>query len=394
MSVTLPTDSTYLGQDRLVATLSELVRIDSVNPEFGGPEGGEARVAQWLVRFLGEAGLKARLEEALPGRPNVRVAIEGRTPGPALMLHSHMDTVSVKGMQIAPFEPHIENGRLYGRGSVDAKGQVTAIMHAFLAWAKSGQKPPRPVELVLGVDEEGGLEGAAALARTKPDVAGIVIAEPTSLRVVCTHKGIMRWDIEFEGKAVHASQPNMGVNAIVAAAVLISEIDQRYMPMLSQRRAPLLQPPTLNVARIEGGVQYNLVAPACLLSVERRLIPGETPDSVRREFEDMLKTCLEKWPAFKARQLDPVLVGMPMQTDAGNPLVRAAGKIAAQFGAPAEPIGVNYGTDGFRLSTLGKPVVVVGPGSIDQAHTADEFIELDQLVKGAQFYTRLIGEEW
>lgn len=394
MSVTAPVDSPYLGQDKLVATLSELVRIDSANPEFGGPEGGEAKAAEWLVKYLREAGLEARLEEAAPGRPNVRMRLEGRTPGPALMLQTHIDTVSVQGMKIPPFDPRIEGGRLYGRGSVDAKGQVASMMHAVIAWAKSGQKPPRPVELAFCVDEEEGQCGAVALARTKPDVAGIVIGEATNLRVVATHKGIMRWDIEFDGKAVHASNPDLGVNAITAAAVLIGEIDQHYMPMLRQRRAPLLQPPTLNVAQIEGGVQYNLVAPSCRLSVERRLIPGETPQTVKQEFEEMFKTCQAKWPAFKAKQTDTVLVGIPLQTDANHPLVRAAGKIASQFGLPADPIGVNYGTDSFSLSALGKPIVVVGPGSIDQAHTADEYIEIDQLVKGAAYYTRLIGEEW
>lgn len=394
MSATAPVDSLYLHQDRLVATLSELVRINSVNPGFDGPAGGEAKVAEWALRFLREAGLDAHIEEAVNGRPNVRVRLEGRTPGPALMLQTHIDTVSVKGMKIAPFEPRVEGGRLYGRGSVDAKGQVTSLMHAVVAWANSGQKPPRTVELVLACDEENGFRGATALVQTKPDVVGIVIAEPTSMRVVTTHKGLMRWDIEVEGKAAHAAKPHLGVNAIAAAAVLVGEIDRNYAPMLRGRRAPLLEPPTINIAKIEGGVQYNLVAPSCRLCLERRMIPGETPESVMHEFDELFKKCETKWPGFKARQSEPVLVGGAMQTDADNPLVRTAGRIAAQFGVPAEPIGVDYGTDACALAALGKPIIIVGPGSIDQAHTQDEFIELDQLVKGAQFYTRLIGEEW
>ncbi|MCE5227984.1 M20 family metallopeptidase [bacterium] len=389
-----PIDSPFLTREKLISTLSELVRINSVNPGFDGPAGGEAKVAEWAARFMREAGLDAHIADSPEGRPNVRVRIEGRSSGPALMLQTHIDTVSVSGMKIEPFEPRIEGGRLWGRGSTDAKGQVASLMHAVIAWHQSGQKPPRPIELALCADEESGFLGAKALARTKLDVAAIVIAEPTSLRVVTTHKGLIRWNIDFEGKAAHAARPHLGVNAITAAAVLVDEIDRNYVPMIRDRRAPLLEPPTINVAMIQGGVQYNLVPPACRVFLERRMIPGETPEAVLREFEDLFAACEKKWPGFKARQQEPNMVAPAMQTDANHPLARMAGKVAAQFGVPPNPIGVDYGTDACVLGALGLPIVIVGPGSIDQAHTSDEFIEIEQLVAGASYFARLIGEEW
>ncbi|MEN6625653.1 MAG: M20/M25/M40 family metallo-hydrolase [Candidatus Sumerlaeia bacterium] len=394
MTIQAPVDSPFLAQDKLIQTLSELVRINSVNPGFDGPAGGEAGVLAWAEGFLREAGLNPRVEDAVPGRPNLRVRIEGETAGPALMFETHIDTVSVAGMTISPFAPKVEGGRLLGRGSTDAKGQAASLMHAIVAWAKSGRRPPRPVELVLACDEENGFRGATALVNSKPDVAGIVIAEPTDLRVVAAHKGIVRWCIDIEGKAAHAAKPHLGVNAITAMSMLVDEIETHYTPMLKQRRAPLLEPPTINIAMIQGGVQFNLVAPSCRLSLERRMIPGETVESVMKEFDELLARAGKRYGGFRARQLEPNMIAGTMFTDANEPLVRAAGKVAAEFGVPADPIGVDYGTDACALAALGVPIVIVGVGSIDQAHTADEFLEIEQLNAGAKYFTKLMGEKF
>lgn len=386
-----PADSPYLTRDAVTATLRALVAINSVNPSYGGPAGGEREVAEWCARFLAGAGLRPRLVESLQGRPNLRVRLEGEQGGLPLLFETHIDTVSAERMSIDPFLAEERQGRLLGRGATDAKGQAAAMLHALAAWATSGRRPPRPIELVLAVDEEYGFGGARALLEEGIEAAGIVIGEPTDLRIVTTHKGTIRWWIRVLGKAAHGAKPHLGINAITGAALLVEEIERSYAPMLRERRAPLLDPPTVNVGKIEGGLQANLVPPECRVFLDRRIIPGETEASTRRELEDLIRRVGERWEPFRAVLEPPTLVAHPMYTDPHSALARTAGQVAADHGSQAEPIGVDYATDAAVLSALDLPIVIVGPGSIDQAHTGDEFVELDALAAGARYYADLMG---
>ncbi len=386
--------SPLLGVGPLAQTLASLVQIESVNPSYGGPAGGERRVLERAARFLEEAGLRPRLVDALEGRPNLRVRLEGEQPGPPILFETHIDTVSVTGMTIDPFAGRVEQNRLWGRGSVDAKGQAAALLHALAAWAAADRRPPRAIELALVVDEEFGFGGARALARDGIEAAAIVIAEPTELRVVCAHKGSVRIAIDFAGRAAHAAKPHLGINAISAAAAFIRELDETYKPLLASRRDALLGAPTINSSLIEGGVQINLVPPACRLQLDRRTIPGEGWPAVRAEIEELFARAAQRFEGFSATIEEPLLDAPPLRTEPDHPLVEAAGQIAAGLGRPAEPIGVDYATDGCALAATGCPIIITGPGSIDQAHTADEFIELDELVAGARYFARLMGNEF
>ncbi len=392
---TAPLESPRLARAALAATLADLVAINSVNPNYGGPAGGERRVLEQIAGILRAAGLQPRLEPSLPpDRPILRVRLESETPAPALLFESHVDTVSISGMSIPPFEPRVEDGRLYGRGSTDAKGQVVALLHAFLAWAEGPRRPPRPIELAFVVDEEFGFGGARALAAARPDVAAIVIAEPTDLRVVTAHKGSLRFDVTLHGRPAHAAKPHLGVNAISAAAALVAEIDGHYTPLLAARSAPLLGAPTINTSIVEGGVQYNLVPPSCTLKFDRRIIPGETAASVRAEFMELFSGARRRFPDFSATLSDPVLDAPCLWTEPDSPHVRAACAVAGRMGLDSAPLGVDYATDACALVALGCPILIAGPGSIDQAHTADEWIDLAELERGARFYTELIAEPW
>ena len=384
-------DSPYLELESLTATLAALVGVNSVNPSHGGPVGGERAALEWCAAFLRRVGLEPRLTGASPERPNLRVRLAGEGPGPPLMLESHIDTVSVSAMAFDPFAARVERGRLFGRGATDAKGQVAAMLHAVAAWASSGRRPPRPIELALVSDEEFGFMGARALVQEGIDAAGIVIGEPTDLRAVTTHKGTTRVHLRIEGRSAHAAKPELGVNAISAAAALVELIDTEYAAELRRREAPLLGCPTISAGVIQGGLQVNLVPHECHLHLDRRTLPGETQAAIAAEFEDLFARLRRRRPTFKAVWEPPTLIAEPIYTDPECPLARIARQAAAAQGGTSEPAGVDYATDASILAATGLPIVIIGPGSIDQAHTADEFIELDEVLRGARLFADLIG---
>lgn len=375
-------------------TLRALVAIDSVNPGYGGPRGGEARVIEWCAAFLRAHGVTCSLEEAFPGRPNLRARIEGAGPGPPLLFETHVDTVAAGGMSIAPFAAETREGKLWGRGATDAKAQVAALLHALVERAAAPEPPPRAIELALVVDEEFSFGGAAALAARAPEPAGIVIAEPTDLHIVTTHKGVRRWYIDVEGRAAHAAHPELGVNAIGHAARLVRAIEEDYAERLAARTAPRLGCGTINVGRIEGGVQYNLVPPSCRVYLEQRLLPGEDDAGVAAECQRLLDELHAAHPGFRAVQSPATLYAAAMQTDEDHPLVAAACAVAHEFGRPAEPEGVDFATDASELVGLGVPIIIIGPGHIAQAHTADEFVDLQDLALGIRFFHALMGRDW
>lgn len=365
-----------------------------MNPAYGGPEGGEAKVIRQASEFLASHGIASATWDAGPGRPNLAAMLPGSDSSRTLAFITHVDTVSISGMSIDPLGAVVKDGRLWGRGSTDAKGQVTSMLHAFAALAAESAPPPVNIELMLTVDEESGFTGVhAVVERLKEQgrrLDGAVIGEPTDLTVVVAHKGTQRWWIEIEGRAAHSAKPHLGINAIDHAAALVRRIQGPYARSIENRSHPLLGKPTINVSVIEGGTQVNLVPPRAKILLDRRTLPGETRASVEAEFEAIFDEIRCEIPEFRARQLDPLLVDPSLETDPQHALARTACAISAQFGRPSSPLGVPYGTDGSKLSEIGIPTIVAGPGSIDQAHTADEWIEIAELEAGARYYHALM----
>lgn len=379
-----------LQPEKVSALLRELVRIDSVNPACGGGPGAEGRMIDWIERHLRSYGISPERWDVFPGRPNLRARIAGVDDSRTLAFITHTDTVAVKGMSIDPFGAELRGGRIWGRGSTDAKGQIAAMLSAFMALEAAKVKPPIGVELVLTIDEELGFSGVRNLVARgyRPDCA--VIGEPTSLDIVVAHKGTQRWWIELAGRSAHSAKPHLGINSIHHAAHLIRTIQEDYAAKIRGRVHPLLGSPTVNVSVIEGGTQVNLVPELTRILIDRRTLPGETRAKVEAEFEELFTAIRAVVPDFRARQMEPLMVDPPLETDPSHPLVNSACTIAKTFGRAGDPVGVPYGTDGSKLSEIGVPTIVAGPGSIDQAHTADEFIELADLHEGALFHYQLM----
>ena len=265
----------------LAELTGQLVAIDSTNPDLVPDGAGEGEIAAFVAAWLDAAGLEVDLYEAAPGRPNVVGVARGTGGGRSLLLNAHMDTVGVAGME-SPFTPVVRDGRLHGRGAGDMKGSLAAMMLVGAAAVREGFRGDVIVTAVA--DEEVGSVGTEALVRrTTADAA--IVTEPTEEVVAVAHKGFVAFEIETEGYAAHGSRPDLGVDAIAAMGPVLSGIAALDARLRSGSGHPLLGTGSLHASVIEGGQEYSSYPAHCRLQGERRTIPGETVDDVRRELE-------------------------------------------------------------------------------------------------------------
>ena len=370
--------------------LADLVRINSVNPEWGGP--GEGAVADYVIRHFEEIGMPVERQEVLPGRPNVIATLPGRDRDRSLLFEVHMDTVGTEAMTIDPFDPRIEDGRMWGRGSCDVKGSLAAIMQTLTQLKQVDYVPGVDVVMAAVVDEEHHFRGVSALIDSferKPEAA--VVAEPTEMNIACANKGVLRWRIVAHGKSAHSSKPDLGADAISAMADVVRAIADDA-GRLRGHSHPLVGSPTCNVGLIEGGEQVNFVPAHCAISLDRRLVPGEVIAEVMREYESLLEPVRQRHPKVQLEMEKPSVEDAAMETPVGEKIVGDAGFVADHIGMTSKPIGVPYGCDCTKLSRAGIPAIIFGPGSIDQAHTADEWVPLHEVEFAMDFYQGLIVE--
>jgi acetylornithine deacetylase/succinyl-diaminopimelate desuccinylase-like protein len=366
-----------------VELLEELVRIDSVNPAMGGP--GEHEIMARLLEILRDLGLEVSTPEVVDGRRNLLATLPGTSSAPTLLLEAHLDTVAMPedGLAVSRSED-----RLIGRGSCDTKGSGAAMIAAMAELIGSGEE--RASVVFAGVaDEEDRMLGSRALVDQLPPVDAAVIGEPTSLEPVRVHNGLARIIIETHGRAAHTSRAHLGVNAISAAARVVASLEERLLPRLTARAHPLAGPALLTPAVIGGGVAPNVVPDRCRLWVDRRLAPGENPDAALAEIDDLLEGLRERGDRITRKP--PWVLLEAVETPADHPVVRLAEQsVEAVLGRPMTAGGVPYGTDASNLSGVGGvPCVVLGPGSIDQAHTDDEWVPVEEVRQGAAIYAEM-----
>ena len=377
----------WVSHPAVIQTLADLVRINSVNPSYEGGV-GERDVATYVRRFFEQRGVEVWEQEVFSGRPNVIARLPGRDSTRRIVLEAHTDTVSVKGMTIPPFEPRIEDGKLFGRGSCDTKAGLAAMMHAVAALKEDHITPPCEVWLAAVVDEEFSYRGVVKLCEGLTAAAAIV-AEPTELRAVIATKGVLRWRIVVHGKAAHSSRPHLGVNAISHMARIVLALEEDHC-RLAARPHPLLGPGTCNVGVIRGGVQVNFVPDECAIEIDRRLLPGERTDDVLKHYQALLDELASRFPDLHAEMQAPMLTDEALETPASAGVVQAASAVLRDMGLNDGPCGVPFGCDASKLSRAGVPSIVFGPGSIDRAHGAVEYVEIDQVGQALEFHRRFL----
>jgi acetylornithine deacetylase/succinyl-diaminopimelate desuccinylase family protein len=372
----------------LTQTLSDLVSINSVNPAYalGQPE---KQIQQYVHRFFETHGFELFAQHVMPERENVIARLPGRNSSRRIIFEAHCDTAGIEGMD-APFSPAVRDGRMYGRGTCDTKACLAGMMWAIADLKHSGKVPKCDVWMVSAVDEEHGCRGVLRL-RENLQADAAVVGEPTRMRMVVASKGCLRARIAVFGRAAHSSKPELGVNAITQMARLITEMEKDSERLTSRKHA-LVGSPTLNIGLIEGGTQVNVVPAACTIVFDRRLIPGEDPDTIAAGYRELLERFQAANPELKAEMEEPLLRDWPLETPLRSNIVRCVGQILEASGFDAEPCGVPFGSDASKLAQLDIETIILGPGNIDDAHTPDESVDLAQFEQAFEVYRKIMLE--
>jgi acetylornithine deacetylase/succinyl-diaminopimelate desuccinylase-like protein len=355
--------------------LQELIRIPSVNPDGEpGTDGlGEKEIARAIADFLRELGAEVTLPEILPERPNVVARFPADRPGkPRLLLAPHTDTVSVGGMTIDPFGGELWDGKIWGRGASDTKGSIAAMLWALKECRDELPGLSHEIWFAGLMGEEAGLHGSQHLA-ARETFDFVIVGEPTGLQVVHATKGSSWHTLRARGTAVHASAPERGDNALYKMADVLRCIRDELAPGLARQRHPVLGSPTISAGTIRGGTKVNVVPDYCELLVDMRTIPGQELETTLARLREICPGLeIESWSA------------PPMFTEPEHPMIRALERVGATCTTAA------WFCDAASFAERGVPAVAVGPGSIEQAHTKDEFLAVADLEAGVDFFRRFL----
>ena len=359
----------------VVRLLSKLVSIPSINPslDHGSVGCGEEPVITFLEENARNAGLVTERQKVATGRDNllVRLTPAGEVKN-RVLLAPHLDVVPAP---LEAFTPTIIGNQLHGRGACDTKGSVACFFQALLDLASSSQRPEETEILFVGlVDEEFAQAGSRTFAESTITGDLAIVGEPTGLDVVSSHKGSLWIQLETTGKAAHGSTPEKGINAIEKMHQAMNLLLGEYQNSLNSKSDPMLGRPTLSLGIIKGGDQPNIVPSRCQLELDRRTIPGETPESVMEELHALFGVLGQSAPTIKISRTVPC---PPLRTNPDLPFAKLLLKSANQ----KQTKGVPYFTDASPLSMGGTPVLVFGPGNIEQAHAEKEWIDLEELEK-------------
>lgn len=364
---------------RTIDFLRELVAIDSVNPSLVPTGAGEQQVADAIAAELRAIGADAQLQPVEPGRPNVIGVVEGRRPGPTLVLCGHLDTVGVAGMD-APFDPVIRDGRLYGRGAQDMKGGLAAIVGAIRAVAAGGGIEAGRLVMAGVCDEEDASRGAEAfVARAQVgSVAGAVVTEPTDLQIGIAHKGFAWLRVTTTGRAAHGSRPREGRDAILRMGRLLARLDAFDRHRQAEPAHPLLGPASLHASFIEGGREWSTYPDRCDLRMERRTLPGEDLDEPVLEISRLLESLVEEDEEFAA-SVELIFARRAYELREDHALVRSMREAAVSAGATDDLCGVSFWADSAVLGEAGIPSVLFGPGGAG-LHGFEEYVRIDDVL--------------
>ncbi|WP_417217720.1 M20 family metallopeptidase [Arthrobacter sp.] len=373
--------------DELTALTIALVNAGGENP--GGTEQATADV---LVDAARHRGLEATVREVEPGRPNVFITLPGGD-GEGVLFLGHSDVVPVgEGWDREPFDAHVADGRIFGRGATDMKGGLAAVLTAMSALRDAGTSLSGPVTLACTVDEEETGAGIRAVVADGLDHAygACIVAEPTDLETVIACRGDSYLEIEVTGRAAHSGRPSDGRNAIDAAVRicnLITEDQQR----LAADADPLLGHATWNTGMISGGRGTSMVAPEAHLWLDRRLMPGEDTERIRGELMERIHAADITADGISVSAT--TTMEMPgFRTDADHPLVIAATQSLAAAGVETRVTGWTASCDGGFISRdFGIPTIVLGPGELnDQAHQPNESVRLSEIQAATRAYAMLV----
>lgn len=384
-----------------VELTAAMVRTASVNPTLEEGGAGEAAIAHQVGDWLDGWGFDTRIMEVAPGRWNVHARLVGTTgeagggsAGPTLLLNGHLDTVGVAGMTIAPFEPELRSGRLTGRGACDMKagnGMILAAAHEAALRKEGPDASAGTLEILFTADEEHASLGMAAAVQDGLEADFAIVAEPTSLAVMPAHKGFAWVMAEFNGRAAHGSRPDVGIDAIRSAGRLLAALDDLESTLQARSPHPLLGFGSVHAGTIGGGTAPSVYPDRCSLRLERRTLPDEDPSGFEAELAEHL-TRLAALHADFGATLTTELVRPGSDVSPDHPGVLALLDAMEQFGLPRRIEGMTAWVDAAFLNQAGIPAICFGPGSIEQAHSAEEWVPVQEIERGAEVLTRFVRD--
>jgi acetylornithine deacetylase len=347
-----------LRTDDVAELTARLVEFDSVNPGLVPGGGGEQAIALFVADWCTSRGFEVELVG--DDRPSVIARRRGSGLGRSLLLNAHVDTVGVAGME-APFEPRVEDGRLYGRGAYDMKGSLAALM---LAAAEAPQLRGDIIVTAVADEELASVGTEAVLERVTADAA--LVAEPTELRVAVAHRGFVGFEIETAGVAAHGSRPDLGVDAIAKMGPILVALANLDARLQQGPRHALAGAGSVHASLIGGGQEMSSFPARCVLVGEQRTIPGETIEQVARELRELAGEASVR--VIAARE--------PYEAPVGHPFVSLVAELAG--GEPE--VGAPFWTDAALIAAAGIPTVLYGPVG-EGAHAEVEWVDLASLAR-------------
>jgi acetylornithine deacetylase len=367
-----------INRQALVSLMQALIHINSVNPLLSSKGVGEADIAGYIGGYLKKLGLTVRYQNIQKDRINVIGIWKGTGGGPTLMLNGHTDTVSVENMTADPFDARIDDGKLYGRGALDMKAGVAAQISAVQTLIESGIKLKGDVILALVADEEYASIGTEAVVNEYGADAAI-ICEPTDLQIIIAHKGFAWIKIDIFGRAAHGSLPHRGIDAIVKAGKLLTEIENYARTNLTRKTHPLLGSPSIHASLIKGGTELSTYPDYCKVQLERRNLPGEDRQVVTAEMHKLLQDIYSQDNQFKA-DLDVFFFRPAFEISPDQPIVQCVRRAfeSTCYRAPKFE-GMWAWLDSAILAQAGIPAVIFGPSG-DGEHAAVEYVDVESVI--------------
>ena len=376
--------------------LIEMIAFDTVNEHISERHFPERKMMEQIEIYALQWGFQVSRLPIVNGSPdsafNLLITYEARKDAPWLLFESHADTVDVNNMTVNPFIAEVIDGRLYGRGACDTKGSGASMLWALQRYSQGADKPNN-IALLFVTDEEISKTGAnsfvgAQLPQLPWKPVGVIVGEPTMCKVIVAHNGVLRWKIRTKGYAAHSSNPANGRSAISAMAKLILEFERIYCAETNAIH-PLTGRSACSINTINGGSAVNIIPSVCEIEIDRRILPGEDPFEVRKSIQAVLDSISLADSSIEIETSEP-FIDFPLDPLSNVEFATQISKSLESLGFADELLGVAYGTDASTYSNAGLSAVVIGPGSIDQAHTKDEWLEIKELEKAVVIYEQFM----
>ncbi len=372
----------------LISMLETLISYPSVSSTDPRDDQSNLKVINVLARWLEILGFDIRIGPVSTTKANLVATLGNPNPGSGLVLSGHTDTVpfDTERWSSDPFKLTEKDQRLYGLGSADMKSFFAIVLEAVKIF-----EPGRfqaPLTIVATADEESTMAGARRLLEQGiPLGRYAVIGEPTSLKPVRMHKGVMMEAIRVRGQSGHSSNPALGASALEGMHLVIAELLQWRKDLQEANRNPMFEVdvPTLNLGAIRGGDSPNRICSHCETLIDIRPLPGMDVQELRESLTNRLQTVLAGNPRLSL-SIESLFEGLPaFETAADSPFIRSCESLT---GHPAQAVA--FGTEAPFFAKLGMETVIIGPGSIDQAHQPDEFLPINQIEPAIKLIRNLV----